>query len=98
MREVNAAILGADIECRGSAVAHISERPGAAMASLVTQHHRVMRRIFNGSYEEGGRLFGGFWQTMPRPDRFKRIRICGEPVALVDYGQLFLRLAYADTW
>jgi len=33
---------------------------------------------------------------MPRPDRFEHIRIGGEPVAIVDYGQLFLRLAYAE--
>jgi hypothetical protein len=96
MREINAAILNAPIECKGSAVAHVAERPRAAMASLVTLHHRALRRIFNGSYEEGGRLFGGFWQTMPRPDRFKHIRIGGEPVAICDYGQLFLRLAYAE--
>jgi hypothetical protein len=56
----------------------------------------MLRRTFNGSWEQGGRLFGGFWQTMPRADRFKHIRIDGQPVALVDYGQLFLRLAYAE--
>jgi hypothetical protein len=95
MHAINAAILGAPVECQGSAMVHVAERPGAAMASLVTLHHRTFRRTFNGTWEEGGRLFGGFWQTMPRPDRFKNIRIGGEPVALVDYGQLFLRLAYA---
>ncbi len=96
MHEINVAILNAPIECKGSAVAHVAERPGGAMASLVTLHHRALRRIFNGSYEEGGRLFGGFWQTMPRPDRFKHIRISGEPIAICDYSQLFLRLAYAE--
>jgi hypothetical protein len=96
MHAFNAAILGAPVECQGSAMVHAAERPGAAMASLVTLHHRTLRRTFNGTWEQGGRLFGGFWQTMPRPDRFKNIRIGGEPVALVDYGQLFLRLAYAE--
>jgi hypothetical protein len=33
--------------------------------------------------------------TMPRADRFRRIRIDGEEVADVDYQQLFPRLAYA---
>lgn len=96
MHAINAAILSAPVECKGNAVAHIAERPGAAMASMVTLHHRMLRRTFNGTWQQGGRLFGGFWQTMSRPDRFKHIRIGGEPVALVDYGQLFLRLAYAE--
>jgi hypothetical protein len=97
MQAINAFILSAPIECRGTAMAHVAERPGAAMASLVTLHHRTLRRTFNRSYDEGGRLFGGFWQTMPRDDRFAHIRIDGESVALVDYGQLFLRLAYAKS-
>jgi hypothetical protein len=95
MATINAAILSTPIECHGSAVAHISEQPGAATASIATLHHRTLRRIFNGSWEEGGRLFSAFYQTMPKADRFKFIRIGGEPVAVVDYQQLFLRLAYA---
>ncbi len=96
VRSINAAILKAPIECYRTAMAHVSERPGAAMASLMTLHHLTLRRIFNGSWHEGGRLFGGFWQTMPRPDRFKHLRIAGQDIGLVDYGQLFLRIAYAD--
>jgi hypothetical protein len=97
MHAINAAIHAAPIECVGPVLAHIEERPSMATASLATPHHRGgLRRIFNGSWEEGGRLFGGFWQTMPRADRFRKIRIAGEPVALVDYSQLFLRLAYAE--
>ena len=49
---------------------------------------RSVRRIFNnGSWQQGGRLFGGFWETMRRADRFRLLRICtaqnpeGEPVA-----------------
>jgi len=62
---------------------------------------RYVRRIFNnGSWYEGGRLYDGFWETMPRGERFERLRIGtpsnpdGEPIANVDYGQLFPRLAY----
>jgi hypothetical protein len=96
METINAAIKTAPIECDGGATVHIAERPGKPTASLVTMHHRTLRRTFNGSWEHGGRLFGGFWQTMPRADRFQHLRIDGERVALVDYGQLFLRLAYAE--
>lgn len=43
----------------------------------------------------GGRLFGGFWQTLRRTDR-RHIRIGGEPVVEVDFRQAFPRLAYAQ--
>jgi hypothetical protein len=63
---------------------------------------RSVRRIFNnGRWDHGGRLYGGFWITMPKDDRFRFLRIAtevkpeGEAVASVDYGQLFPRLAYA---
>jgi len=61
---------------------------------LRTPHHRSMRRIFNGDYQSGGRLYDGFWETMPKENR-SRIRIDGQPIAVVDYGQMHLRLAYA---
>jgi hypothetical protein len=65
---------------------------------------RTVRRIFNnGSWQQGGRLYGGFWETMRREDRFRLLRIGtrthpeGEPIANVDHGQLFPRLAYLQT-
>lgn len=61
---------------------------------LRTPHHRSMRRIFNGDYQSGGRLYDGFWETMPKENR-SHIRIDGQPIAVVDYGQMHLRLAYA---
>lgn len=61
---------------------------------LRTPHHRSMRRIFNGDYQSGGRLYDGFWETMPKENR-SRVRIDGQPIAVVDYGQMHLRLAYA---
>lgn len=64
---------------------------------------RTVRRIFNnGSWEQGGRLYGAFWETMRREDRFRLLRIGtlshpdGEPIANVDYGQLYPRLAYLE--
>lgn len=62
---------------------------------------RAVRRIFNNAnWHHGGRLYGGFWQSMRREDRPRHLRIRspqspeGEPLASVDYGQLFVRLAY----
>lgn len=63
--------------------------------------NRSLRRTFNnGVWTEGGRLFGGFWQPMSREGRFRHLRIGtsenpeGEPVAYVDFQQLFPRLLY----
>lgn len=56
---------------------------------------RMVRRFFNnGSWTEGGRLFGGFWMTMPRKIRFDLIRLDGQPIVNVDYEQLFPCLVY----
>lgn len=46
------------------------------------------------AFDQGGRLFGGFWQNLGR-DRRKNIRIEGERVVLLDFKSMFLRLAYA---
>lgn len=57
---------------------------------------RRMRRIFTmGGFATGGRLYGGFWQTMPRHDRDRGLAIQGEPIVTLDYGQLALRVAYS---
>lgn len=56
---------------------------------------RQLRRIFTqGSFKSGGRLFGGFWQPMSKDER-KSLRIEGEPVVEVDYGQIMPRIFYA---
>ncbi|MBM6593028.1 hypothetical protein [Microvirga pudoricolor] len=64
---------------------------------------RTVRRIFNnGSWLQGGRLYDAFWETMKREDRGRLLRIgtplCpeGERIANVDYGQLFMTLAYLE--
>ncbi len=44
-------------------------------------------------FDLGGRLFGGWWQTVAKDQRH-RIRIKGEPVADLDFDAMFVRLAY----
>ena len=70
--------------------------------TLVDPTRRTLRRIFNNAdWGQGGRLYGGFWETMRRTERSHHLRIGsaanpdGERIATVDYGQLFPRLAYA---
>ena len=55
----------------------------------------VIRRIFTrGSFESGGRLFGGFWQGMKKAERLDQILIDGEPVVELDYAQIAPRILY----
>jgi len=62
----------------------------------IEPYRRTLRRIFNNDdWNAGGRLFGGFWMTMERTERFDLIRIAAEEIANVDYSSLFPRLAYA---
>lgn len=62
---------------------------------------RTLRRIFNNrSFDEGGRLYGTFWERMTWAMRFDYLRLPthehpeGEPIAHVDFEQLFVHLAY----
>lgn len=64
-------------------------------------HHdlsdRMLRRIFNnGSLQQGGRLYGGFWQKMRAEDRLECICLDDEPVASLDFCQSSVRMAYAE--
>jgi hypothetical protein len=56
---------------------------------------RVLRRIFTReSFESGGRLFGGFWQPLPKAIRREGLRINGEPVCVLDFSQMNPLIAY----
>ncbi|MFK5599786.1 hypothetical protein ACFZ8E_22700 [Methylobacterium sp. HMF5984] len=60
----------------------------------------VWRTFNNGTFMEGGRLWGGFWETMRRGDRFRLLRIGstkhpeGERVCNVDFRALNPTLCY----
>jgi hypothetical protein len=73
--------------------------------------NKFVRRIFaNGSWEEGGRFYGGWWQTLRnkklpnnRPGAWRsQILINGSPTAELDYSGLHVVLLYAlegiDYW
>lgn len=56
---------------------------------------RGLRRVFNGSsFEQGGRLFGGFWQGMSKRDRLDRVLINGEEVIELDYDNMAPTILY----
>lgn len=62
---------------------------------IVDDTDRLLRRYFSrGSFDCGGRLFGGFWQPLPKWQRHKGLLIDGEEVATLDYGQMAPRILY----
>ena len=67
---------------------------------LQTQNtkNRRLRRIFNNSdFGEGGRLYGGFWQTMKSEERLEHILIDDDFCCELDYGQMSLAILYGLT-
>jgi hypothetical protein len=84
LRAINAWLESADI--RFDATAH---------SKPVNVRARQLRRQFTlGRFDRGGRLFGGFWENLPKRVRLQGIRIDGEPVVGLDYSQLNPLLAY----
>lgn len=57
---------------------------------------RELRRIFNNSdWQQGGRFYGGWWQTIPREYRI-HITINGKHTVEVDYSGMHPALMYAE--
>jgi hypothetical protein len=56
---------------------------------------RRLYRIFaNGRFDNGGRLYRGFWIGLPSASRHDVLQIEGEAITILDYGQMSARLAY----
>jgi len=53
-----------------------------------------LHRVFNRSFDEGGRFYGPWWQGVPRAMRMY-ITINGEPTQELDYAGLHLAMLYA---
>ena len=85
MREINGWLRGADLKLVSS-----SWWDGDLGA-------RCMRRYFSGgSFELGGRLFGGFWQGMSKAER-KDLLIDGVRAVELDFSQVGPRILYGMT-
>jgi len=86
MNEINSWIADAELEFDKSVL---------AVDRVVDTHDRQLRRIFSrGSFESGGRLFGGFWQNISKQLRTSGIIINGEDVSVLDYSQMNPRILY----
>lgn len=56
---------------------------------------RYLRRVFNnGSFSEGGRLFYGYWMDLSKEQRRELLLINGNPVVVLDFGQMAARILY----
>jgi hypothetical protein len=56
---------------------------------------RRLRRIFTQCrFDSGGRLFGGFWQSLRKHERRQGLWISGERAVELDYGQVGPRILY----
>ncbi len=86
VRAINRALHGADIQLTTRA------EEGKSVADV---GDRAMRRVFTqGRFDCGGRLFGGFWQSLSKDDRARAIRIGAETVVELDFGQMNPRICY----
>jgi hypothetical protein len=73
------------------AKADIKLDPMIAGINNTDDSDRLLRRYFNnGSFELGGRLFGGFWQNLKKEERQRGITINGKPVVTLDYSRWLL--------
>jgi hypothetical protein len=83
MTDINAWLDTADITCN---------------LHQVDPTQRRLRRIFNNSdFAQGGRLYGGFWQTMSSDERQEHILIEDDWCVELDYGQMSLAILYGLT-
>jgi hypothetical protein len=58
-------------------------------------YKRKLYRVFNnGSFDEGGRLYGGFWQQLSEDER-SSLTINGAVVEELDFKGLHIRMLYA---
>jgi hypothetical protein len=67
------------------------KNPNPAVDFTRTSMHRVFN---NGTFEQGGRFYGGWWQSIPKDYR-KYITIDYKPTIELDYSGHHLRMLYA---
>lgn len=84
MEFINAALAEADIQ-------YLASNPDEQIVDITD---RRLRRYFNNaSFEQGGRLFNGFWLNMSQLKR-RGILIQGAPTVTLDFGQMNPRILY----
>ena len=104
IERLNAMLAGADIQMPDDAWERISQRDlgNEAEADEQRRHRQYLGdltakplfRVFSRSWEQGGRLYGGWWMGVPKAER-RFILIDGCPTVELDYGQLHPTMLFA---
>lgn len=74
---------------------HHVEIPSSVCEEVDSLYISVRRIFANGSFNEGGRFYGGWWQGLNGGQR-KTILLDGSPVVELDYRAVHLYLAYRE--
>jgi hypothetical protein len=86
MHEINAGLAEADLNFDESIQLN---------GKVVDINERRLRRVFTrGRFDSGGRLFGGFWQSLKKKEPWEGVDIQNEQAVGPDYGQLSPRILY----
>jgi hypothetical protein len=86
MHAINSWLADADLNVDESVVEN---------GKLVDLNDRRLRRVFTrGHFDCGGRLFGGFWQSLTKKERREGVDIQNEKAVELDYGQMNPRILY----
>jgi hypothetical protein len=96
VNRINALLLkrSADLQIPDADMAKLREE-GINLPSRLYTHRTVYRVFNNGSFDQGGRFYGGWWQQIPSRLR-QHITINGMPTVEMDYSALHPRLIYAE--
>ncbi|KQU66660.1 hypothetical protein ASC75_08465 [Aminobacter sp. DSM 101952] len=84
LEAVNALLSKADIRLG-------EERPMVPV--FLTRRFQIDSPEAAHTFDQHGRLYGGFWQSLPKTRRHL-LRIEGEPVVDLDFAAMFVQLAY----
>ncbi|MGZ2431458.1 hypothetical protein [Rhizobium redzepovicii] len=83
MAEINRVLNGADIRLNNRACGPIQ----------LVRKFRIETPADTHMFDRHGRLYGGFWEDLPKDQRHL-LTIGGEPVVDLDFASMFIQLAY----
>ncbi len=93
VKDYNALLAETDITCGHVSDGDIVRKNGHKVA-IDRQHQQVHRVFNNGSFEDGGRFYGPWWQNLSQEHR-QNIYINGQPTLEADYAGLHIIMLYS---
>jgi hypothetical protein len=92
VKDYNALLAETEITCGHVSEGDIVSKNGHEV--VIDRQHQQVHRVFNnGSFEEGGRFYGAWWQNLPQEHR-QNIRINSQPTVELDYTGLHIIMLY----